>query len=312
MKQRKEHLRIRPSNLTEETVVTLFKSREEAISPKEQRERAISLALLGLWEEAEQVNRELLESFPEDIEAHKRLGKALMELGRDKEARGAFEKALAFNPGDPVARRNLAKLQRQGKNDGASLRARTPTLPNLFIEEIGKSAATPLIDLAPRPVLARTGAGKLVRLLPRRDRLVVETVQGQYLGRVEPRTAKRLLELMALGNKYAAAVLSASDDHLRIIIKETFQHPNAKARLSFPTRQPDDFRPYASRRLLQYGDEETEKAGAEEAETEDDKVDGEGRPSSSAGEGAEEDLAAEQSLEEAEEEENEDSEEDEV
>lgn len=291
--------------------MTLFKSKEEATSPKEQRERAISLALLGRWEEAEQVNRALLESFPEDIEAHKRLGKALMELGRYEEARGAFEKALTFNPSDPVARRNLVKLQRLGKSDGTSLQARTPTLPDLFIEEIGRSGATSLIDLAPRPVLARTDAGKLVRLLPKRDRLVVETIRGQYLGRVEPRTAKRLLELMALGNKYAAAVLSARDDHLRIIIKETFRHPNAKARLSFPTRQPDDFRPYASRRLLQYGDEETKEVGAEEAETEDEKVDAEGRPSSSAGEGAEEELAVEQSLEEAEEE-SEDSEEDEV
>lgn len=58
-------------------------------------ERAIALAMASRWEEAAKVNRELLELFPDDVDAQNRLGKALTELGRFGEARYAYSRAAA-------------------------------------------------------------------------------------------------------------------------------------------------------------------------------------------------------------------------
>ena len=48
----------------------------------------------GRWEAATEVNRSILDLFPEDMEAFNRLGKALLESGDYIEARSAFTQAL--------------------------------------------------------------------------------------------------------------------------------------------------------------------------------------------------------------------------
>ncbi|KPL15334.1 MAG: hypothetical protein AMJ93_16700 [Anaerolineae bacterium SM23_84] len=53
--------------------------------------QAVELALMGRWDEAVQANQRILEIFPDDIQAHNRLGKAYSELGRYEEAATAYE-----------------------------------------------------------------------------------------------------------------------------------------------------------------------------------------------------------------------------
>ena len=52
---------------------------------------AITLANETRWNEAVFVNRLIVESFPYDIAAYNRLGKALSEMGRYSEARDSFQ-----------------------------------------------------------------------------------------------------------------------------------------------------------------------------------------------------------------------------
>ena len=54
--------------------------------------KAISLAMEGLWKAAVTANQLILEDFPEDLGANNRLGKALSELGRNNEAKQAFQR----------------------------------------------------------------------------------------------------------------------------------------------------------------------------------------------------------------------------
>ncbi len=61
---------------------------------KDKTREAISLAMEGRWEAAAEVNRSILDLFPEDMEAFNRLGKALLESGDYIEARSAFTQAL--------------------------------------------------------------------------------------------------------------------------------------------------------------------------------------------------------------------------
>ncbi len=52
------------------------------------------------------------------------------------------------------------------------------------------------------------------------------------------------------GNKYTAAVVSSTENTLTIIIREVYQDPSQAGRLSFPPKELEEVRPYASDRVL--------------------------------------------------------------
>ncbi len=66
---------------------------------------AIALATQGRWQEAMEINNEIIQACPEDVNAYNRLGKALIELGRYEEARDAFGRALEIAPSTPSPKR---------------------------------------------------------------------------------------------------------------------------------------------------------------------------------------------------------------
>ena len=67
------------------------RSREKA-KKKEMAKRAIALAMESRWSDAVATNQAIASEFPDDLEAYNRLGKALAELGRNREARTAFQR----------------------------------------------------------------------------------------------------------------------------------------------------------------------------------------------------------------------------
>ena len=66
----------------------------------------------GDYPEAERLFRESLALLPDDAETHTNLGAALGQMGRYREARASFEKALALNPQHKAARAYLTQLRR--------------------------------------------------------------------------------------------------------------------------------------------------------------------------------------------------------
>ena len=72
--------------------------------------KAVELALMGHWDEAVQANLQILDLFPETIEARNRLGKAYLELGRHEEAAAAYEQNLQKQPSNMIARNKLTEL----------------------------------------------------------------------------------------------------------------------------------------------------------------------------------------------------------
>lgn len=77
---------------------------------KQWTQQAVDLAMRGSWDEAAQSNLRILESYPQDIRARNRLGKAYFELGRHEEALQAYEECLKAQPSNNIARRRLADL----------------------------------------------------------------------------------------------------------------------------------------------------------------------------------------------------------
>jgi Tetratricopeptide repeat len=234
-------------------------------------EQAIAAAAIGDWPTAVEINRRLLE-FGTDSEAENRLGKALWEMGDLATAREHYQSALALDPTNRVAERNIDRLrlllsQTGDKTVLAEPGSKAPV--GIFVEETGKTGFAFLIDLAHPRQLAHVNPGDAVELVPDGNRLVANS-NGVVIGVVEPRVAARLLKLMADGNRYSAGVTSLGDKDVRLIIREVFQDPRNYGKVSFPTAaKASDLRPYTKGTLVR---EELELEEELELDEEDEEI----------------------------------------
>src|SRR5215212_2387421 len=136
--------------------MAIFQSEDKLRAKRQKVEKAINLAMQNRWSEAAELNRELIEDYPNEVDSHNRLGKALMELGRYGEARDAYAESLRIDPLNSIAQKNVARLTKLVEEEAAAAEpAPTPVDPSLFIEETGKTVVTMLVDLAAADVLAR-------------------------------------------------------------------------------------------------------------------------------------------------------------
>ena len=193
--------------------------------------QAIALAMQGRWHEAVVANKRIIESFPHDVDAYNRLGRAYMELGEYSLAREAYNRALELDSSNAIAAKNLRRLSQLGETTVGARGDSHHAEPHHFIEEIGKAGVVNLRHLAPPAVLIRMMAGNAVYLRIDGTNLVVENAHGEYLGQVEPKQALRLIRLMDGGNQYRAAVISSAEDKLTIIIREVYQHHSQAGQL---------------------------------------------------------------------------------
>jgi tetratricopeptide (TPR) repeat protein len=232
-------------------------------------EQAIANAAAGQWTDAADTNRKLLE-MGADAEAENRLAKALWELGELGTAREHYQAALALDPTNRIAERNIDRLKTLlvaagEKTVPAMDGSKAPV--RIFVEETGKTGFAHLLDLPDAKKLAQVNPGDTVELTPEGNRLIAIS-NGMRIGIVEPRVAARLLKLIADGNKYLAGVTSLGAQDVRIIIREIYQDPRNYGKVSFPTAaKSTDLRPYTKGTLLRE-DEELEEDLEDDVEDE--------------------------------------------
>jgi tetratricopeptide (TPR) repeat protein len=266
--------------------MTVFQSEDRLRLKRLRSEKAIQLAMQNRWEEAAELNRQILELFPNDVDTYNRLGKSLMELGRYRESLEAYEQAAKADPTSTIAQKNI---QRLGKLiDEEATAPPPPTLldPRLFIEESGRTTVTTLVDLGTPDVIAKLTAGDQLKVEVVGNVVRVRDLADAPVGQIEPKLAKRLIGLLERGNKYSAAVTAADEQSVRIILRETHRDPSMGNRPSFPTAVTDMGRAY-TRDILRYEIEEEEEELSEEAEAEE-------SPRAEADLGADEPLADEE------------------
>lgn len=243
--------------------MVFYQLSEKAKLRRQRTNEAIALAMQSQWDEAIAVNKSIIEIFPDDADAYNRLGKALTQLGRYAEARDAYSHALEIEPNNGIAKKNLDRLAHLREAEAEPRNGRQVS-SHLFIEETGKADVTDLYRLAPRKVLVKIAAGDPVHLEAKGQSLTVESVDGEYIGEVEPRLGLRLIKLMQGGNRYTAAIVGVGEKGGKVMIKEIFQHPSQAGRPSFPARAADGFRPYVKDSMLKYEREDDEEGLEEE------------------------------------------------
>jgi len=239
-------------------------------------EQAIAAATEADWEGAADLNKRILELGP-DSEAENRLARAYWEMGELAQAREHYQSALALDPTNRIAERNIGRLRMLMAEAGkktvpAQQGSKAPV--SIFVEETGKTGFAHLVDLVDPKQLAQVNPGDAVELSPEGPRLEAKS-NGTHIGYVEPRVAARLLKLIAEGNKYAAGVTSIGERDVRIIIREIYQDPANYGKVSFPTAaKVSDMRPYTKGTLVR---EEMDLEEELELDEEDEEIEDIGR-----------------------------------
>src|ERR687888_658081 len=117
-----------------------FPTEDRLRQKRTKSEQAIALAMKNRWDEAAQVNREILDMFPNEVDAYNRLGKALTELGRYGEARDAYAQAVKLDPLNGIASKNLQRLD-LGNQYAVFVTAANEQSVHVIIRETHRSAA---------------------------------------------------------------------------------------------------------------------------------------------------------------------------
>ena len=250
----------------------------EHLKPRSQyADDAVQLAIGGRWDEAVKLNRFIIDSFGADEETQNRLGKALSELGKLKDAKAAYEVALKINPMNSIAKKNAARInallhQKEGLKVGG-----TKVDLNLFVEEMGKTVITTIEAPPSVDISSKVAAGDVAELKIEGDGIIAETSRGVRIGPYEAKLARRLIKFMRGGNRYQSGVTSVDGNNVKLIVRETYQDPRFAGKPSFPMRRKREveFRPYAKESLLTRGvqvfseDEEEGEVLAEEPASDD-------------------------------------------
>ena len=181
-------------------------------------QKAVSLALSGNWEEALLVNKKILQDDSKDVDALNRQARAYAELGKLSKAKACAKKVLKIDPFNTIALKSLEKWKELKR--GEALKS-TPTSPQTFLEEPGKTKILSLIHLGDYKVIAKLDSGDEITLNTRSHRISALSNDGKYVGRLPDDLSARLKKLIKLGNEYLAFIKFANAKEVRVFIRET-------------------------------------------------------------------------------------------
>ena len=199
------------------------------------KDLAIKKALENNWEEAVTLNRQISEENPEDIDTLNRFGFALMKLGKCRKAKEVFRKVLEIDETNPIALKNLKKVEAMIKQH-----VKTPLQENfnclnmqeLFIEEAGKTKIIELKNVTDKKTLSILQPGDFVTLVVKRSKVFAE-LDNKYIGMFPDNIGIRIIPFIKGGNEYNAYIKSVDEKNVSIFIKEIKRSRKYKNQPSF-------------------------------------------------------------------------------
>lgn len=191
------------------------------------KSQAIQTALVGDWTNAISLNQSILAEEPNDIDTMNRLAFAFLSSGDPKNAKEIYEKVLMLDMQNPIAIRNLKRL-----NDGNI--KRVPVLiNNLFIEEPGKTKVIELNNIAEKKVISHLRSGEKLDLKIKRNRIFAYDQEEQFVGMLPDDLCQRLIKFMEAGNEYESYVRTVDSNKVSVFIREVKRVPKFKNQPSF-------------------------------------------------------------------------------
>ncbi|MBR61457.1 MAG: hypothetical protein CL904_02200 [Dehalococcoidia bacterium] len=213
------------------------------IALEKKARQAAELAMKGKWDEAVELNREILSDHPDNVDALNRLGKSLLETGLITDAIEAFRSALNLSPNNPIATKNLTKLTgKHSYKTGKDVKHKTVSWPKSANEEYGKVALVDLVNQVNKDTLEEVEDGEEIQLAIMDKIVKAIRINGERLGQVEPKLGARISKLIKAGNKYKAFIRKIDGNRIKLLIREIYQHPSQIRVVSFPNINSHDNR----------------------------------------------------------------------
>lgn len=205
------------------------------------KDQAIKSALENNWNDAYKINSQLLEENPDDIDTLNRLAFSLIKLSKFKQAKEAYQKVIQLDKTNPIATKNLKKLETMSKQKGSkkSLTADTTNistsmpLDELFIEEAGKTKTVELKNVADKKSLSLLQPGDLVCLAVKRSKIFIQSYDKKYIGMLPDSIGMRLITFIKGGNEYQACIKALTEKTVIVFIKESKKVSKFKNQQSF-------------------------------------------------------------------------------
>ena len=192
---------------------------------------AIREASNNNWEKAKKLNLVILNISKNNIETLNRLGISYMKLSDKVNATKCFKNVLKISPNNVIAQKNLNKLQLNlpeitinlSKIDSANL-----------INETGKSIHLKC-DIKNSKKILNLGIDTGSKLTIRNEKDSIGIYKGNSkIHIIDNSIAKRISNLINLGNEYICTVLGVSENSININIKETSKSKKTMQIISFP------------------------------------------------------------------------------
>lgn len=199
------------------------------------KQQAIETALHGNWEKAISLNQELLKENPDDIETLNRLAFAYAAIRKPKDAKTMYQKVLELDSQNPIALKNLRRLNTSDKNGQAHYAAiiDMSQLETMFVEETGKTKIIDLINIAPPQITSQLVTAEPLTLRVKRSKIFVLDGHNQYVGMLPDDLGKRLIKFLNGGNVYQSCVKSVNKHLVTIFMREIKRATRFKDQPSF-------------------------------------------------------------------------------
>lgn len=184
-------------------------------------QQAIDCSLQCRWEEAIDLNLEVLAQNPSDVPTLNRLAKCYLQLGDKKSAKETYQKVLVHDKYNSVALKNLKTINLAVSTVPQEL------VREDFIENPGLTRTSTLVKVAGREVLATLSCKQTLLLKPKVRLISVTTLKGTYVGTLPDDLSLKLKKLLSAGYAYQVCLKSATDNMASIFIRET-KRPHKK------------------------------------------------------------------------------------
>lgn len=208
-------------------------------TPKSQNlsQLAIDAALDCRWEEALKLNKKIIKSDGQNIDALARLAHGYMEIGRSSLAKKYYSEVIKLDPYNPIALKNLKIIKSfkpNGRSNEVILQNHSSKLSaSLFLQEPGKTKMVNLLKVAEPQKLSKVYCGMPVEMVIKMRKITIVYPDGNYLGVMPDDISHHLLRLLKGGNKYELFIKSVRVNGLTVLIKETVRSKRFKNQPSF-------------------------------------------------------------------------------
>ena len=188
---------------------------------------AINASLACNWEEAIDLNLQVLANNPDDIGALNRLARAYTELDQKTSAKEIYQRVLTIDKFNSIALKSLKMLP--NKNSVVD----KVNIEEDFIEELGITKTVKLTKLASKNILLTLYCKEPLTLKPRARLVSIERSDGARIGSLPDDLSLRIGKLIKASYAYKACIKSATDNTVTIFMREVKRPSRITASPSF-------------------------------------------------------------------------------